>query len=156
MNMSYMEIYNEGIYDLLPKPDDNKKFVGAARESLKLRESRHGQTFVRGLAKHVVTECRNRDWNWRNKLLPNVIRRPTISIPIRVVLIVFVNCEVSIESPIPASVTTHNNDTKLEEEDDDDDKSVSTANNGYNTDDEAALLTQEQVSHSLDCRSGWK
>ena len=50
--MSYLEIYNEQVFDLLPT-DEKPSFV--QRPSLKVRERRDGQTFVRGLAKHRVT-----------------------------------------------------------------------------------------------------
>lgn len=56
MYMSYLEIYNEQIYDLLPD-----KAKAAPRRpcdgppALKLRESRRGRIFVRGLAKHPVS-----------------------------------------------------------------------------------------------------
>lgn len=55
--MSYLEIYNEQIYDLLPV---KTKSTGPKRplfgpEALKLRESRRGRIFVRGLARHPVT-----------------------------------------------------------------------------------------------------
>jgi hypothetical protein len=55
--MSYLEIYNETIYDLLPdktKKDAVKRYPGDGPPSLKLRESRRGRIFVRGLAKHPI------------------------------------------------------------------------------------------------------
>ena len=55
--MSYLEIYNENIYDLLPdktKEESAKRYPGDGPPSLKLRESRRGRIFVRGLAKHPI------------------------------------------------------------------------------------------------------
>lgn len=55
--MSYLEIYNENIYDLLPdktKKESVKRYPGDGPPALKLRESRRGRIFVRGLAKHPV------------------------------------------------------------------------------------------------------
>ena len=55
--MSYLEIYNENIYDLLPdktKKDAVKRYPGDGPPALKLRESRRGRIFVRGLAKHPI------------------------------------------------------------------------------------------------------
>lgn len=55
--MSYLEIYNEQIYDLLPaktKQSGPKRPVFGP-EALKLRESRRGRIFVRGLARHPVS-----------------------------------------------------------------------------------------------------
>jgi hypothetical protein len=49
--LSYFEIYNEQIYDLLPRKSAIKNF--GPPPMLKLRE-REGQTIVRGLAKHQV------------------------------------------------------------------------------------------------------
>ena len=55
--MSYLEIYNENIYDLLPdktKKEAVKRYPGDGPPALKLRESRRGGIFVRGLAKHPI------------------------------------------------------------------------------------------------------
>lgn len=55
--MSYLEIYNETIYDLLPdktKKEAIKRYPGDGPPALKLRESRRGRIFVRGLAKHPI------------------------------------------------------------------------------------------------------
>ena len=49
--MSYMEVYNEHVYDLLPTTEQPSYMQ---RPNLKVRERRDGQTFVRGLAKHRV------------------------------------------------------------------------------------------------------
>ena len=49
--LSYFEIYNENIYDLLDERDANNPMF--MREPLKLRES-HKQTFVRGLVKRKI------------------------------------------------------------------------------------------------------
>jgi hypothetical protein len=139
LNMSYMEIYNEGIYDLLPKKEKTKTFVGASRESLKLRESRHGQTFVRGLAKHkvksvehgleLVQQASSKRHTSSNNINSDSSRSHCIC-----------QLEVSIESPIHSSVINSND---MEADDDDDDNSVSTAN-GYNTDDEAVFLNKKK------------
>jgi hypothetical protein len=52
--LSYLEIYNEGIYDLLPLKSDVPRRPCDGPPTLKLRESRHGRIFVRGLARHAV------------------------------------------------------------------------------------------------------
>ncbi|KAL3786277.1 hypothetical protein HJC23_005355 [Cyclotella cryptica] len=53
--MSYLEIYNEQIFDLLP--DKTKQVPRRPCDgptALKLRESRRGRIFVRGLARHPI------------------------------------------------------------------------------------------------------
>jgi hypothetical protein len=52
--MSYLEIYNENIYDLLPLKSDIPRRPCDGPPTLKLRESRRGRIFVRGLARHAV------------------------------------------------------------------------------------------------------
>lgn len=53
--MSYFEIYNEQIFDLLPH--EKKLRPGQFyEESLKIRETRSGRTYVGGLAKHPVKD----------------------------------------------------------------------------------------------------
>ena len=49
-----MEIYNEQIYDLLPDKSDVPRRPCDGPPTLKLRESRRGRIFVRGLARHAV------------------------------------------------------------------------------------------------------
>jgi hypothetical protein len=56
LNLSYMEIYNEQIFDLLPKSTKSKSTFGNSIP-LKLRESRDGQVFCRGLAKHLLKDA---------------------------------------------------------------------------------------------------
>mmetsp|Transcript_17936 Transcript_17936/g.26546 ORF Transcript_17936/g.26546 Transcript_17936/m.26546 type:complete len:878 (-) Transcript_17936:85-2718(-) len=53
LHMSYIEIYNENVYDLLPKKEAPSF---KPRANLKLRESRDGDIFVRGLAKHQLKD----------------------------------------------------------------------------------------------------
>jgi len=52
--MSYLEIYNENIYDLLPMKSEIPRRPCDGPPTLKLRESRRGRIFVRGLARHAV------------------------------------------------------------------------------------------------------
>ncbi|KAL3798458.1 hypothetical protein ACHAW5_007410 [Stephanodiscus triporus] len=52
--LSYLEIYNENIYDLLPLKSDIPRRPCDGPQTLKLRESRRGRIFVRGLARHAV------------------------------------------------------------------------------------------------------
>ncbi|KAL7461677.1 hypothetical protein ACHAXS_002089 [Conticribra weissflogii] len=54
--MSYLEIYNEHIYDLLPDKSNESisKHFYVGPPALKLRESRRGRIFVRGLARRSV------------------------------------------------------------------------------------------------------
>ena len=54
--MSYLEIYNEQIYDLLPVKTKRTapRHPCDGPPALKLRESRRGRIFVRGLARHPV------------------------------------------------------------------------------------------------------
>jgi len=54
MYMSYLEIYNEQIFDLLPGKSDVPRRPCDGPPNLKLRESRRGRIFVRGLARHAV------------------------------------------------------------------------------------------------------
>ncbi|KAL9179778.1 hypothetical protein ACHAXT_007748 [Thalassiosira profunda] len=56
--MSYLEIYNEQIYDLLPNKTDAPRRPCDGPPTLKLRESRRGRIFVRGLAPHAVGNVR--------------------------------------------------------------------------------------------------
>ena len=52
--ISFFEVYNENIYDLMPSSKSNSsKYVNYVPPSLKVRECR-GQIFVRGLAKHRI------------------------------------------------------------------------------------------------------
>lgn len=53
-NCSYLEIYNEQIYDLLPGKSDVPRRPCDGPPTLKLRESRRGRIFVRGLARNAV------------------------------------------------------------------------------------------------------
>lgn len=53
LHIGYFEIYNEQIYDLLPKGYAANKVTSAAGPPLKVSE-RNGQTIVRGLTKHKV------------------------------------------------------------------------------------------------------
>ena len=61
LNMSYLEIYNEDIYDLLPQKTStgSSKYgsLGAfdTANKLQLRDRRNGNIHVKGLAKHRVT-----------------------------------------------------------------------------------------------------
>ena len=57
--LSYLDIYNEGIYDLLPLKSDVPRRPCDGPPILKLRESRHGRIFVRGLARHVVNNVQH-------------------------------------------------------------------------------------------------
>jgi hypothetical protein len=52
--LSYLEIYNEQIFDLLPKKKSSGVDIGL-ENSLKLREGRNGRIYVKGLTKHSVT-----------------------------------------------------------------------------------------------------
>jgi len=57
LKMSYFEIYNEQIFDLLPtdkKGSQSSKAIGKEK-SLRIREGRGGRTYVKGLGKHHVT-----------------------------------------------------------------------------------------------------
>jgi len=58
VQMSYIEIYNEQIYDLLASFDDGSsgryKLRSRGNVSLKLREDKHGRTNVHGLTKHHI------------------------------------------------------------------------------------------------------
>jgi len=54
MYMSYLEIYNEQIYDLLPGKSAAPRRPCDGPPSLKLRESRRGKIFVRGLVRHAI------------------------------------------------------------------------------------------------------
>ena len=61
VQMSYLEIYNEHVYDLLASYDDGNGSSSSrynlrkrGNVALKLREDKHGRTFVHGLTKHNV------------------------------------------------------------------------------------------------------
>jgi len=51
--MSFMQIYNEEIYDMLGNSKRNKKF---AERGLKIREDTVQGTFVEGLSEYIVTD----------------------------------------------------------------------------------------------------
>jgi len=51
LNMSYLEIYNENVHDLLPSEEQPSY---ERRATLKIREQQDGEIFVSGLAKHKV------------------------------------------------------------------------------------------------------
>lgn len=53
LTMSYMEIYNENVYDLLPD-ETSSKMPYFRPASLKLRESQDGSIYVKDLVKHRV------------------------------------------------------------------------------------------------------
>lgn len=64
LNLSYLEIYNENIFDLLPKEkkiSDTKRLhhgpgtFPIEQSSLRVRESKSGRIYARGLAKHQIT-----------------------------------------------------------------------------------------------------
>lgn len=54
--MSYIEVYNENVYDLLPK--DTKPSY-KPRATLKIREQQDGEIFVAGLTKHKVNDTQH-------------------------------------------------------------------------------------------------
>ena len=55
LDISFFEVYNENVFDLLPKEKSNSsKSVNYSPPTLKVRECR-GQIFVRGLAKHRIS-----------------------------------------------------------------------------------------------------
>ncbi|KAL7533211.1 hypothetical protein ACHAXR_005106 [Thalassiosira sp. AJA248-18] len=56
MYMSYLEIYNEQIFNLLPNESDAPRHPFGGKSALKLRESPCGRIFVDGLAKHAVDD----------------------------------------------------------------------------------------------------
>jgi len=58
LNMSYFEIYNEQIFDLLPneKKGSNCKNALGIEKSLRVREGRGGRTYVKGLGKHHLMD----------------------------------------------------------------------------------------------------
>ena len=111
LNMSYMEVYNEGIYDLLPKETKEKTFPGT-KQTLKLRESQHGQTFVRGLAKHRVESVAD---GLQLAQQASLKRHPTISMPTRVARTVSVNSNLPFRHPflLPWPMTTTTTTTML-------------------------------------------
>lgn len=53
LTMSYMEVYNENVYDLLPD-SSTSKMPNFKPTSLKLRESQEGDIYVKDLVKHRV------------------------------------------------------------------------------------------------------
>ena len=55
LHISYLEVYNEQIYDLIPKKSSKYQQNFGPPNPLKIRESRN-QTLVRGLAKHRVRD----------------------------------------------------------------------------------------------------
>ena len=124
-SMSYMEVYNEGIHDLLAQETKEKQFPGV-NQTLKLRESRNGQTFVRGLAKHRVESVEHglqlaqqlsvKCHTSSNNINADSSRSHCIC-----------QLELAVQTPVPSAVTN-----------DDDDDNTSTATSGYTTDDEDA------------------
>jgi hypothetical protein len=55
LRMSYIEIYNENVYDLLPASEPSTSHYSfKPRATLKLGESTDGEVVVRGLARHTI------------------------------------------------------------------------------------------------------
>ncbi|KAL7463330.1 hypothetical protein ACHAXS_003707 [Conticribra weissflogii] len=80
--MSYLEIYNEQIYDLLPdKSNENiPKHFNIGPPALKLRERRHGRIFVEGLARQPVNsvQAKNNRHTASNNINTNSSRSHSI------------------------------------------------------------------------------
>ena len=130
--LSYFEIYNEQIYDLVPKKADRQKM--GPPPILKVRE-RQGQTIVRGLAKHKVRNfnhgieltmvATNRRHTSSNNINSGSSRSHCI-------------CQMQIvqRSPHAARAVTKPSD---------DDASVASMS-GYSTDEEASVLARQKTS----------
>jgi hypothetical protein len=105
------------------------------KPQLKLRESRDGQTFVRGVAKHRVEsvahglQLAQQASAKRHTSSNNINAESSRSHWI-------CQLELTVQTPVNAAVTSNNDD------DDDDDDAAST--NGYTTDDEAARLVKSR------------
>ncbi len=54
LSISFFEVYNENIFDLMPTSSKTSKYVNYSPPALKVRECR-GQIFVRGLSKHKIS-----------------------------------------------------------------------------------------------------
>jgi hypothetical protein len=130
--MSYFEIYNEQIYDLVPKKSASKN-VGPP-PALKVREGK-GQTIVRGLAKHKVRDvshgidltavANNRRHTSSNNLNAGSSRSHCV-------------CQMQI---VPCSSYAAQAVSKQS----DDDSSIASMS-GYSTDEEAAFLSKKKIS----------
>jgi hypothetical protein len=130
LNLSYMEIYNEHIYDLLPKQTKSNSCFGN-RTPLKLRESRDGQIFCRGLAKRKVKnvahglQLAQQAGTMRHTSSNNLNSDSSRSHCI-------CQLELTIVDPVHPAVATNNDDNQ--------DETASTS--GYTTDEEASHLTK--------------
>mmetsp|Transcript_28600 Transcript_28600/g.43230 ORF Transcript_28600/g.43230 Transcript_28600/m.43230 type:complete len:872 (+) Transcript_28600:57-2672(+) len=122
LRMSYIEIYNENVYDLLPKKEVPSF---QQRANLKLRESRDGDIFVRGLAKHRVTnvmhglDLANKAKSKRHTSSNNINADSSRS-----------HCICQLELSVRNTVSSAN------------DEGANTT--GYDTDEEAAMISKEK------------
>jgi hypothetical protein len=130
--ISYFEIYNEQIYDLVPKKSASKNVGPPA--ALKVREGK-GQTIVRGLAKYKVRDvshgidltavANNRRHTSSNNLNAGSSRSHCV-------------CQMQI---VPCSSYAAQAVSKQS----DDDSSIASMS-GYSTDEEAAFLSKKKIS----------
>ena len=128
--LSYFEIYNENIYDLLDDVDSNNSHPMFMREPLKLRES-HKQTFIRGLTKQKITsveegikytrEANNKRHTSSNNINSGSSRSHCI-------------CQLQV-------VRRHATNVKLN---DGIPTTATSTNNGYNTDEEVSQISRQK------------
>ncbi len=160
LNLSYLEIYNEQIYDLLPIEEQKgaadanagKKYPGGRgprsfpmeQAPLRIRESRNGRIYVRGLAKHnvasfargieLVSKAKNKRRTSSNRINSDSSRSHSI-------------CQFELVA-VPASLNHNNNEIN----NDVDSVSVSTTTSslgGYNTDDDSSVQSKRSQKRSV-------
>jgi hypothetical protein len=133
LHVSYFEIYNEQVYDLMPSKKTLSKHPFGQIAPLKVRECR-GQTLVRGLAKHRVIntehgieltkQAHNKRHTSSNNLNTDSSRSHFV-------------CQMQI---VP--MTTH---AAAKMSDDEDDVSVASMS-GYSTDEEVSSQSKQKIS----------
>ncbi len=128
MHMSYLEIYNEQIYDLLPGKSEVPRRPCDGQPTLKLRESRRGRIFVRGLARHAVNNVQQglvlaqMAKNNRHTASNNINAHSSRSHSVCQLEIAYLPCEQGV--PVASTARPDPPDTGAESECETDDESV--------------------------------
>lgn len=132
--VSYFEIYNEQVYDLIPSKSTMSKYPLGHAPPLKVREF-HGETMVRGLAKHKVHDTAH--GIELTKLAQTKRRTSSNNINSDSSRSHFV-CQMQIVQTTSASDILDSND--------DDDASTAMSMSEYSTDEEATMAHRQKRS----------